>query len=63
MGEQIKNDAWLLGYNWAMGNVYIGENSIHCTHLQIMPEFDQGVQAAEEELKKDELKKLVLKDS
>ncbi len=62
MSEQIKNDAWVLGYEWAMGDVYIGDKSIQYAHLQIMPEFEEGVKAAMDELKKDELKRLVLGD-
>jgi len=62
MSQQIKADAWTLGYEWAMGDIYIGSSSIHYSHLQIMPEFDEGVQAAINVLKRQELVKLVLGD-
>ena len=60
MSEQIKDDAWLLGYEWAMGEFDLQDKQY--IYLQTMPEFNEGVQIAEDELKKDELKKLVLGD-
>ena len=62
MSAQMEADAWILGYEWAMGDVYLGQDSIHFTHLQIMPEFEEGVQAAIGVLKKQELVELILGD-
>ena len=62
MGEQIENEAWTLGYEWAMGDIYIGCKATQYAHLQILPEFEEGVEAATNELKKQEMKKLILGD-
>lgn len=65
MGAQRQADAWILGYEWAMGDIYIGKDhqDLNITSLQIMPEFEEGVQAAINTLKRQELVKLVLGDS
>jgi len=63
MYKQIESDAWILGYEWAMGNVYIGDNSIQYTHLQIMPEYEEGIEAALNVLKRQQLVELVMGES
>ena len=62
MSEQMEADAWILGYEWAMGNIYIGYKATKHAHLQIMPEFEEGVQTAKNILKKQRLVELVLGD-
>ena len=61
MTQQIKDDAWLLGFEWAMGDTWIDFENPDLTtlHLQIMPEFEEGVETAILELKKRELQNLI----